>query len=120
MKYSHGALIAALILVGTAQAQPAYTEVEDGLFVVDPLGMTVEELTDARVYTESGDPVGELDDVLMAQDDETIAISLDVGGFLGVGEKDVLVPADKLSAQADGLKLDMSKAEIDALPEYKD
>lgn len=120
MKHFHIPLIAALTFAGSAWAQSAWNEIEDGLLVVDPLGMTVDELDDVRIDAPDGEHVGRLDDVLMAREDESIGFLLDVGGYLGSGEKNVLIPAEKLSAHADGLTLDMTKAEIEALPEYID
>ena len=49
-----------------------------------------------------------------------MAASLDIGGFLGIGEKDVVLPLDSLTKGEDGLRTAMTKEELEALPEYDD
>ena len=114
------ALAALVATSGAVQAQEAWTEVEDGSMMVEALGMTVDELDGMALYDGTGERIGELDDILVGQDGSTLAASLDIGGFLGLGEKDVVVPLDGLTRSDDGLTTMMSQEELEALPEHDD
>jgi sporulation protein YlmC with PRC-barrel domain len=45
-----------------------------------------------NVYDASDNTIGEVSDVLLNKDGHVTAVMLSVGGFLGIGEKDVAVP----------------------------
>ena len=115
------ALVAASTGAAQAQTDPSeWAEIEDGSVLVELLGMTVGELENASVHDIDGERVGELDDVLMNRDGTEMAVSLDIGGFLGIGERDVVIPVEDLSAGADGLMTVMSREELETLPEFED
>lgn len=56
---------------------------------------TVSEIVGTQVLTESGEDIGEIDAIVMAEG-ETKAI-VGVGGFLGIAEHDVLIEMDQFS-----------------------
>ena len=57
----------------------------------------------ATVYDPSETKVGEVVDMLVNKDGTITAVMLSVGGFLGIGDKDVAVPIDAIYAsQKDG------------------
>ena len=56
---------------------------------------TVSEIVGTQVLTESGEDIGEIDAIVMAEG-ETKAI-VGVGGFLGIAEHDVLIEIDQFS-----------------------
>ncbi|ESR23316.1 PRC-barrel domain-containing protein [Lutibaculum baratangense] len=114
-------ILAAGLLAATAAGAQTYQEVEDDTLSVAPLNMTVEQVEDADVVGASGEEIGEVDEVLM-EAGEINALAVDVGGFLGIGEKTVIVPLDRFSVAAEGddLMLDMTKEELEALPEWND
>ena len=49
-----------------------------------------------------------------------VAVAAEVGGFLGMGEKDVVIGLDQLSQDGDHLKINMTKEQIGALPDFDD
>ena len=51
-----------------------------------------------NVYDPSDAKIGEISDVLVSKDGKIDAFIVAVGGFLGVGEKDVAVPFDAVRA----------------------
>ena len=115
------ALLATAVAVPlAAHAQETWTEIDDDALMIDALGMSVGELDDAAVYDSTGERIGELDDVLMGADGSSMAASLDVGGFLGIGEKDVVIPLDELTPSEDGFSVNMTKEELEAMPEFED
>jgi PRC-barrel domain len=84
-----------------------------------------EALLGTRVYDANGDWIGEISAVLPESDAGDRSVVIDVGGFLGVGEKPVQIPFDNLSAaRTDGGAIDyvvvaMTNNELEALPEVE-
>ena len=121
MMYKHVVLACCLVATGIAQAQTAqWTEIEDDSMMIPAFNMSVDEMDGMDLYDASGERIGEVDDILIGDDGSTMAASLDVGGFLGIGEKDVVLPLDSLRVSEDGLVTNMSKEELESLPEYDD
>ncbi|HSM43258.1 MAG TPA: PRC-barrel domain-containing protein [Afifellaceae bacterium] len=58
---------------------------------VDAKQLTAEEMLGTSVYGSNRENVGEIGDVLMTDDGQADAVVIDVGGFLGLGEKPVAV-----------------------------
>lgn len=59
-------------------------------------------LDDYDVYGADGKEIGEIEDILLNMDGTVAAVALEVGGFLGIGEKDVLVDWTALEFTRDG------------------
>jgi sporulation protein YlmC with PRC-barrel domain len=84
--------------------------------------ISAENLVGTTVYGANDENVGEVGDVVL-QDEKVDAIVIDVGGFLGVGEKEVAVAMDKLSFMKDGddnmyLYTTFTKEQLDAAAAY--
>ncbi len=56
----------------------------------------VGSLWNKKVYNASGQSIGDLNDVLIDKDGKVSALIVGVGGFLGIGEKNVAVDYDYL------------------------
>lgn len=90
---------------------------------VDAAAIRSEEFVGTTVYGANDENVGEIGDVVLAQDGKVEAVLIDVGGFLGIGEKEVAVGMDNLSflADEDGdkyLYTAFTKEQLDAAPAY--
>jgi sporulation protein YlmC with PRC-barrel domain len=59
------------------------------------------KLIGTRVYGANNESIGEINDVLMDQNGRAHGVIIGVGGFLGIGEKDVAVPMTALQFMAD-------------------
>ena len=75
------------------------------------------------VYGSNDESVGEVGDVVLSQDGTVDAILIDVGGFLGIGEKEVALGLDNLQFMADEngklyLYTNLSKETLEAQPAY--
>jgi sporulation protein YlmC with PRC-barrel domain len=104
----------AAIVTGTGLAQqettgagtPAPTQVPATTQVLTTLPKDVTNVSNyykQNVYDSSDAKIGEISDVLLNKDGKVDAFMIAVGGFLGVGEKDVAVPFDAVHAtQKDG------------------
>ena len=82
-----------------------------------------EDLVGTTVYGANDENVGEIGDVVLTQDGKVDAVIIDVGGFLGIGEKEVAVGMDKLSfmTDADGKKYlytSFTEEQLNAAPAY--
>ncbi|MFN7101793.1 MAG: PRC-barrel domain-containing protein [Pseudorhizobium sp.] len=53
------------------------------------------------VYNSEGDSIGDVNDLILEEQGGIAAAVIGVGGFLGIGEKDVAVPMDKLTMTRD-------------------
>jgi predicted outer membrane protein len=76
----------------------------NGLKTVDAATISVATLIGTTVYGAGDETVGEVSDVLLAKDGEasTIeAVVVDVGGFLGIGEKSVAIAFGDLAIMTD-------------------
>jgi sporulation protein YlmC with PRC-barrel domain len=85
--------------------------------------VTVTDWYKQSVYDPSNNKIGEIMDVLLSPDGKVNALIIGVGGFLGMGEKDVAVPFDAVKhATRDGkvyLTLDTTKDALKAAPSLR-
>lgn len=82
-----------------------------------------EELLGTAVYGANDENIGEIGDIVLTADGKVDAYIIDVGGFLGIGEKQVAVGSDKLAfmTDADGNKYlytKFTKEQLDAAATY--
>ncbi|WP_077962914.1 PRC-barrel domain-containing protein [Ensifer adhaerens] len=77
------------------------------------------------VYNASDESIGEINDLIIKKDGGVEAAVIGVGGFLGLGEKDVAVPFDRIAIaeqpNTDALKLTTTETvdTLKAAPEFK-
>jgi sporulation protein YlmC with PRC-barrel domain len=96
-------------------------------------GVTVEELkTIARgwsatkqilgkpVYNDKNERVGEVDDLIIAPDSSISYAIIGVGGFLGLGERQVAVPVNRFKHTEGRIVLpDATKDALQAMPSFQ-
>jgi hypothetical protein len=84
--------------------------------------MSPNELLGAEVVNEEGDAVAEIVDLVKKKDAEGLYAVLSVGGFLGIGEKQVAVPADRFQAGEDEqlVLTNANEEEIEAMSAYQE
>ena len=61
--------------------------------------MRAADLREADVYTEDNQKIGDIDDILLDRQGKIIGVVVGVGGFLGIGEKNVAIPFDALTLE---------------------
>jgi hypothetical protein len=66
-------------------------------------------LRGTRVYGAKNENIGEINDVLISRSGQVAAVIIGVGGFLGIGEKDVAVPMSMLLFQPGAVEADSIK-----------
>lgn len=87
--------------------------------------LTSENLEGTTVYGAEDANVGDIGDVVLTADGKVDAIIIDVGGFLGIGEKPVAVGMDDLKFMQDEdgdryLYTTFTKEQLEAQPEYNE
>lgn len=114
-RFAAGSL-AALLMITPVVAQQSSKILSN----VPGQSVTVTDWYKQSVYDPSNSKIGDVRDVLLSADGKVSALIIGVGGFLGMGEKDVAVPFDAIKhTTRDGkvyLTMDASKDELKAAP----
>lgn len=99
---------AALMIPVAAPAQDTVLPVIDMVLAEDVAEATIYTLADSYdpVFWDSGedfgpisanwDRIGEAEDVVLTREGTVAGVLVDVGGFLGIGDKDVLLPLEEI------------------------
>jgi sporulation protein YlmC with PRC-barrel domain len=86
--------------------------------------ISANDLINKSVKNAANENVGDINDVRIDNSGKVAAVIVGVGGFLGLGEKDVALTFDqiKLARDADGnlvVTADVTKESLQVAPEYK-
>ncbi|RVV96633.1 PRC-barrel domain containing protein [Mesobaculum littorinae] len=134
----------AMVLGTGAIAQDSTTEnttfmdysegTQDGLFASDLIGSRIyatEDDVSADTEMADGaesewDDIGEINDIVLSPDGNVESVVLGVGGFLGIGERDVAIAMDQITFVSDGpdsedyfLVVNASREDIENAPAYE-
>ena len=104
-------------VVGDASAAD-YLKVLNQDRVVQPFNVTVGELEAADIFAADGEEVGDVEDVLMTPDGEIVGLSAEVGGFAGIGEKEVAFELGALTWDGERVIVNMTADQIGSLPDW--
>ncbi len=86
----------------TAPDQTQTAAIDKSALTEMPIGeIRGEDLKGTTVYGANDAKVGEIGDVVLTPDSKPDAVIIDVGGFLGIGEKEVAVGMDNLKFMTD-------------------
>lgn len=116
---------AAFAQQGMQQGSQPQTGMQAGQQDQKKMQVRVSELSGKQVVNRQGEQIGDIDEIVRKSDEDNAKAHavISVGGFLGMGDKDVLVPLDRLSMQRDNILLSEDLSSKDALerqPEWKD
>ncbi|MEX2123621.1 MAG: PRC-barrel domain-containing protein [Woeseia sp.] len=96
-----------------SSADPA----DSALDSLDSIG--TEEVVGKAVVSQQGEEIGEITEIVMDNDSQQHLAVVDVGGFLGIGEKSVAVAFDELQLSDDGrIQSDLTRETLQSQPEY--
>ena len=110
---------------GTAtETEEAPKPVEGQIVLQSEDSMLANDLIGSTVYSPDNDSVGDINDVIVKLDGTVEGVVIGVGGFLGIGEKEVAVTMDQIelaSFESGGtrLVLNASRADLEAAPDFK-
>jgi hypothetical protein len=86
--------------------------------MVPPFNLSVEDLEDADLVDPAGAEIGEVEEVLVDADGKPAAITAEVGGFLGVGQKMAVIDLDRLQLKDGDLVILLSKEQLGSLQSW--
>ncbi len=93
--------------------------------VVDASTASADEMIGTTVYGAREENLGEVSDVIVSADGKVEAYIIDVGGFLGIGEKPVALKASKLDLKKDDsgtlhIYTTFTQEQLESFPEYSE
>jgi hypothetical protein len=120
---------AAAVAAATALVTPAFVVAQGApqtvqLTKVDIVkvatGYRASKVIGTPVVNDANDTVGKVDDIIIGQDGKSPFVVLSVGGFLGMGNKLVVLPYEQLKTSEGKIVLPgATKDALKALPEFK-
>lgn len=86
-------------------------------------GLQASNLIGASVKSTADDDVGSVSDLIIDENGQVVAVVVGVGGFLGMGERDVAIGWDDVTRSGASdeveLRIDVTRESLRAAPEYK-
>lgn len=113
------------------QAEPGVDQTEtaavnrDGMEAVDIGQLRADDLIGSDVYGANDDSIGNVGDILLTEEGSFDAIIVDVGGFLGMGTREVALGLDDVEFMRDQnenwyVYTGYTQDQLEAAPEYDD
>jgi len=85
--------------------------------------MHASNLMGADVKTSSGEDVGPISDLIIDHEGQVVAIVIGVGGFLGIGERDVAIGWDDVTrsgtSDSQEVRVNVTRESLRSAPEFK-
>lgn len=81
--------------------------------------LTPGQLRGTEVVGINGEPIGSVKTVVQSRQDQNIHAVISAGGFLGVGDREITVPLDRMRYEDGKLRLSATEDELKARPEYR-
>ena len=86
--------------------------------------LSVNDLMNKSVRNANNEAVGDINDLRIGSDGNIAAVIVGVGGFLGLGEKNVALPYEQLAFTRDGegnliVTANVTKESLQSSPEWK-
>jgi sporulation protein YlmC with PRC-barrel domain len=85
---------------------------------IKPDQMRASKVVGARVYDRDNRNIGTVRDLILDKDGKIADVVVGVGGFLGVGDKDVAVPLSAIKFDNNRLTLDRTKEQLQQATNY--
>ena len=117
--------IAATLLAGSmlwaaaASAQTALVEVPDAT-IVQPFNIAAGLLDDIDVYTAEGVEVGDVEEILGPDANTPTHLAVDFDNQAGFADRDVLVPIEAFTLDANRLIISLTPQAVAELPTWDD
>jgi sporulation protein YlmC with PRC-barrel domain len=124
MRAKLAAALAASLLLAPSVAL-AQTRTSDPFITVQPADQWLaSQFIGQGVSNEAGEMIGSIKDVLFDKSGRMANVVIGVGGFLGIGEKDVAIPYNALAITADAngkrvIKAALSRDRLHGAPEFR-
>ena len=103
----------------TADQQGATATNPAGSDMIKPDQMRASKIIGSTVYDVQNQKIGDVNDLVLDKDGKVAAVVLGVGGFLGMGEKNVAVKMADLKTDNNRLTLDRTKEQLQQAANYQ-
>lgn len=116
------AIISAIFFAGPvwAQGEAQTVRIEHVDVQKVAAGFRASKIVGSIVVNDTNETIGKVDDLLLEPSNKFPYVVLSVGGFLGVGERLVVLPFDNLKITGNKILLPGgSKDQLKALPEFR-
>jgi ribosomal 30S subunit maturation factor RimM len=111
--YRFGIATAACLL-----ALPGLALAQDGE-AQEPLDVdALQEIEDMDVMNADGEEIGEIEEVLVDGSGRIVAVTVEIGGIMDIGDEELVLTLDNLTWREDGFVLDLTEDEMAALPRF--
>jgi sporulation protein YlmC with PRC-barrel domain len=100
------------------------TPVEGQIFTQSPDTFLASTLMDGSVINPSGEEIGDVNDLVMTSEGMIEGVVIGVGGWLGIGQKDVAIEMGRIEITQDedgdlAFQLNATREELEAAPEFQ-
>jgi len=122
-------LFAGVSALALAMASPSFATDSGSATTAQPGGTMTMQTTQVDTHkiigrdllNASKDKIGTIDSVMLGREGKVQAVIVNVGGFLGLGEKNVAIDWADISVSQDGKTITtaLTKDQLKALPEYR-
>lgn len=106
-----------------AEGEPGKSEQSSENFLTqqEESQFTAERLMDMSVVNEQGEEIAEINDLVVDQDGKVAGVILSIGGFLGLGEKEVGIPWKQVSLkpQERQVVINLNKEQLEQAPAFR-
>jgi sporulation protein YlmC with PRC-barrel domain len=109
----------------TNKAPPAATQPDKSADAKMAAGqISASKLLNESVLNQANESIGDINDVILDNSGKVVSVVVGVGGFLGMGEKDVALSFDQLTFATDNdgdltVTTNATKESLQAAPEYQ-
>lgn len=117
--------LAVMVVAGvalSAQAAPAEHDMKTGSFLTTIPGdaLLISNIHTQPVYDTNENKLGKIEDLILDRGGKVQAVVVSVGGFIGIGDKDVMVPFEAVKTTERGnktwLTIDATKDSLKSAP----
>lgn len=104
----------------TTEVAAVQPEATVGATPTTPIQIRIADYEGEDVFNAAGEKIGDIQAIVFDPAAQMPVVIVSVGGFLGIGDREVAFPFDQITVTGDNIVLDttMSKDEIKQLPEY--
>jgi sporulation protein YlmC with PRC-barrel domain len=107
-------------MITWAQGTPQTVQLTKVDVVKVATGFRASKVIGSSVYNDAGDTVGKVDDVIIGEGGKSPFVVLSVGGFLGIGDKLVVLPYEQLKTMDHKIVMPgATKEALKDLPTFK-
>lgn len=95
-------------------------EAEDEDMIVQPFGLTVDDIDDMDLESPTGEKIGKIEEVLIDASGEPVAVVVEIDEFGGIDDRDLVLGLDQLQLMDRHFVTSADDATLESLPDGDD